>query len=95
MTEPSCAHGTSGTVLPGDTVGADLGRAVAARPDRAALVDVPSGRREELSRREGELLSHHDILNNGRSAKSSSHHSPSRWSPTPPSASYARIARPG
>nr|WP_202493827.1 linear/branched/unsaturated fatty acid:CoA ligase LbuL [Streptomyces sp. SID7813] len=29
----------------GDTVGANLGRAIAAHPDREALVDVPSGRR--------------------------------------------------
>ncbi|MER7841974.1 AMP-binding protein [Streptomyces sp. NPDC096040] len=41
----SYAHGTSGTVLLGDTVGANLDRAVAAWPDREALIDVPSGRR--------------------------------------------------
>ncbi|MEU8717987.1 AMP-binding protein [Streptomyces sp. NPDC048663] len=41
----SYAHGTSGTALLGDTIGANLGRAVAAWPDREALVDVPSGRR--------------------------------------------------
>ncbi|MBY8865499.1 AMP-binding protein [Streptomyces sennicomposti] len=41
----SYAHGTSGTTLLGDTIGANLGRAVAAWPDREALVDVPSGRR--------------------------------------------------
>ncbi|MFD8064522.1 AMP-binding protein [Streptomyces parvulus] len=42
---PSYAHGTSTTPLLGDTVGANLGRAIAAHPDREALVDVPSGRR--------------------------------------------------
>ncbi|MHB9858086.1 AMP-binding protein [Streptomyces sp. YIM S03343] len=41
----SYTHGTSRTVLLGDTIGADLARAVAAWPDREALVDVPSGRR--------------------------------------------------
>ncbi|MCX4765885.1 AMP-binding protein [Streptomyces sp. NBC_01275] len=41
----SYAHGTSGTALLGDTIGANLDRAVAAWPDREALVDVPSGRR--------------------------------------------------
>lgn len=41
----SYSHGTSGTSLLGDTIGADLDRAVAAWPDREALVDVPSGRR--------------------------------------------------
>lgn len=45
MSEPSYSHGTSGTPLLGDTIGANLGRAVAAWPDREALVDVPSGRR--------------------------------------------------
>ncbi|MEV0016406.1 linear/branched/unsaturated fatty acid:CoA ligase LbuL [Streptomyces tendae] len=48
MTEPqhlSYAHGTSTTALLGDTIGANLHRAVAAHPDREALVDVPSGRR--------------------------------------------------
>ncbi|MFI6662331.1 AMP-binding protein [Streptomyces sp. NPDC050523] len=45
MSELSYAHGTSGTVLLGDTIGANLDRAVAAWPDREALVDVPSGRR--------------------------------------------------
>ncbi|MET9825590.1 MULTISPECIES: linear/branched/unsaturated fatty acid:CoA ligase LbuL [unclassified Streptomyces] len=45
MTEPSYAHGTSTTPLLGDTVGANLARAIAAHPDREALVDVPSGRR--------------------------------------------------
>ncbi|QKW30055.1 AMP-binding protein [Streptomyces seoulensis] len=43
--EPSYAHGTGGTALLGDTIGANLDRAVAAWPDREALVDVPSGRR--------------------------------------------------
>ncbi|MEU6594230.1 AMP-binding protein [Streptomyces sp. NPDC046881] len=41
----SYTHGTSPTVLLGDTIGANLDRAVAAWPDREALVDVPSGRR--------------------------------------------------
>ncbi|MFG3105286.1 linear/branched/unsaturated fatty acid:CoA ligase LbuL [Streptomyces tendae] len=41
----SYAHGTSTTPLLGDTIGANLHRAVAAHPDREALVDVPSGRR--------------------------------------------------
>ncbi|NUS78912.1 MAG: AMP-binding protein, partial [Streptomyces sp.] len=41
----SYTHGTSGTSLLGDTIGANLDRAVASRPDREALVDVPSGRR--------------------------------------------------
>ncbi|MDQ1007491.1 fatty-acyl-CoA synthase [Streptomyces sp. V4I23] len=41
----SYAHGTSGTALLGDTIGANLDRAVAAWPDREALVDVASGRR--------------------------------------------------
>lgn len=48
MTEPqrlSYAHGTSTTPLLGDTIGANLDRAIAAHPDREALVDVPSGRR--------------------------------------------------
>ncbi|MFR0356288.1 AMP-binding protein [Streptomyces sediminimaris] len=45
MSELSYAHGTSGTVLLGDTIGANLDRAVAAWPDREVLVDVPSGRR--------------------------------------------------
>jgi fatty-acyl-CoA synthase len=43
--EPSYTHGTSATALLGATVGANLDRAVAARPDREVLVDVPSGRR--------------------------------------------------
>ncbi len=41
----SYAHGTSTTPLLGDTIGANLARAVAVWPDREALVDVPSGRR--------------------------------------------------
>ncbi|WP_435856325.1 AMP-binding protein [Streptomyces longwoodensis] len=41
----SYAHGTADTVLLGDTIGANLDRAVAAWPDREVLVDVPSGRR--------------------------------------------------
>ncbi|GAA4894784.1 AMP-binding protein [Streptomyces coeruleoprunus] len=41
----SYAHGTGGTPLLGDTIGANLARAVARFPDREALVDVPSGRR--------------------------------------------------
>jgi fatty-acyl-CoA synthase len=41
----SYTHGTSGTALLGDTIGANLDRAVAAWPEREALVDVPSGRR--------------------------------------------------
>ncbi|WP_443064843.1 AMP-binding protein [Streptomyces sp. NBC_00576] len=44
-TESSYTHGTSGTALLGDTIGANLDRTVAAWPDREALVDVPSGRR--------------------------------------------------
>jgi fatty-acyl-CoA synthase len=43
--EPSYAHGTGSTPLLGDTIGRNLGRAVAAHPGREALVDVPSGRR--------------------------------------------------
>ncbi|MFJ4342436.1 AMP-binding protein [Streptomyces sp. NPDC088915] len=43
--ELSYARGTSTTPLLGDTIGADLDRAVAAWPDREALVDVPTGRR--------------------------------------------------
>ncbi|GGU86373.1 AMP-binding protein [Streptomyces filipinensis] len=44
-TELSYTHGTSPAALLGDTIGANLDRAVAAWPDRDALVDVPSGRR--------------------------------------------------
>ncbi|MGV9313191.1 AMP-binding protein [Streptomyces sp. NPDC003691] len=38
-------HGTGGGPLLGDTIGRNLDRAVAAWPEREALVDVPSGRR--------------------------------------------------
>ncbi|MFB7600200.1 AMP-binding protein [Streptomyces sp. NPDC056160] len=41
----SYTHGTGDTPLLGDTIGANLDRAVAAWPDREVLVDVPSGRR--------------------------------------------------
>ncbi|MEU5089891.1 AMP-binding protein [Streptomyces sp. NPDC021356] len=41
----SYTHGTGDTALLGDTIGANLDRAVAAWPDREVLVDVPSGRR--------------------------------------------------
>ncbi|MFV6031532.1 AMP-binding protein [Streptomyces sp. NPDC056264] len=44
-TELAYAHGVSETPLLGDTIGANLDRAVAAWPDREALVDVPTGRR--------------------------------------------------
>lgn len=50
MSELSYTHGTSETVLLADTIGANLDRAVAAWPDREALVDVPSGRRWTYSR---------------------------------------------
>ncbi|MFB6848562.1 AMP-binding protein [Streptomyces sp. NPDC056373] len=56
----SYSHGTSGTALLGDTIGADLDRAVALWPDREALVDVPSGRRwtyAEFGAAVGELAS--------------------------------------
>ncbi|MEW2526516.1 AMP-binding protein [Streptomyces sp. NPDC047071] len=43
--ELSYAHGTSSVPLLGDTIGQNLDRAVAAWPDREALVDVPSGAR--------------------------------------------------
>ncbi|MFF2849099.1 AMP-binding protein [Streptomyces sp. NPDC058001] len=43
--ELSYTHGTSDTSLLGDTIGRNLDRAVAAFPDRDALVDVGSGRR--------------------------------------------------
>jgi len=43
--ELSYTHGTGPTALLGDTIGANLDRAVAAWPGREALVDVPSGRR--------------------------------------------------
>ncbi|MEV6394408.1 AMP-binding protein [Streptomyces sp. NPDC051907] len=41
----SYAHGTGETALLGDTIGGSLDKAVAAWPEREALVDVPSGRR--------------------------------------------------
>ncbi|MEV3855600.1 AMP-binding protein [Streptomyces sp. NPDC050095] len=44
-TRLSYTHGTSTTALIGDTIGANLQRAVDTWPDRDALVDVPSGRR--------------------------------------------------
>ncbi|MFE0332012.1 AMP-binding protein [Streptomyces sp. NPDC003753] len=44
-TELSYTHGTGTTPLLGDTIGANLDRAIAAYPDREALVDVESGRR--------------------------------------------------
>ncbi|MFE3635664.1 AMP-binding protein [Streptomyces sp. NPDC059168] len=43
--ELSYTHGTGHTALLGDTIGANLDRAVAAWPEREALVDVASGRR--------------------------------------------------
>ncbi|GAT83835.1 AMP-binding protein [Streptomyces sp. F-3] len=45
MSALSYAHGTSDVPLLGDTIGANLDRAVAAFGDREALVDIPSGRR--------------------------------------------------
>ena len=45
MTEFSYSSGTGDRPLLGDTIGANLDRAVAAHPDREALVDVPTGRR--------------------------------------------------
>ncbi|MFJ6985513.1 MULTISPECIES: AMP-binding protein [unclassified Streptomyces] len=48
--DPSYSHGTGPTALLGDTIGANLDRAVAAWPDREALVDVPSGRRWSYAR---------------------------------------------
>ncbi|MGW7493986.1 AMP-binding protein [Streptomyces luteogriseus] len=56
----SYSHGTGATALLGDTIGADLDRAVATWPDREALVDVPSGRRwtyAEFGAAVGELAS--------------------------------------
>ncbi|MEU9855487.1 AMP-binding protein [Streptomyces sp. NPDC047974] len=44
-TELSYAHGVADTPLLGDTIGADLDRAVAAWPAREALVDLADGRR--------------------------------------------------
>ncbi|WP_309096098.1 AMP-binding protein [Streptomyces sp.] len=46
----SYSHGTGTTPLLGDTIGANLDRAVAAWPDREALVDVVSGRRWTYAR---------------------------------------------
>ncbi|WP_194814640.1 AMP-binding protein [Nocardia sp. XZ_19_385] len=43
--QPSYASGVSEAPLLGDTIGANFDRAVAAFPNREALVDVPSGRR--------------------------------------------------
>ncbi|MFD9792223.1 AMP-binding protein [Streptomyces sp. NPDC059070] len=45
MTDLSYTHGTGATPLLGDTIGRDLGRAIAAHPDREVLVDLESGRR--------------------------------------------------
>ncbi|WP_328583933.1 AMP-binding protein [Streptomyces sp. NBC_00370] len=45
VTAASYTHGTGETPLLGDTIGANLDRAIEAFPDREALVDVPSGRR--------------------------------------------------
>ncbi|MFD6156765.1 AMP-binding protein [Nocardia sp. NPDC060256] len=45
MPNPSYASGASDTPLLGDTIGGNLDRAVAAFPDREALVDKPSDRR--------------------------------------------------
>ncbi|MFE7773240.1 AMP-binding protein [Streptomyces sp. NPDC057445] len=48
MTRPttvSYTHGTGTVALLGDTIGRNLDRAIAAHPEREALVDVPSGRR--------------------------------------------------
>ena len=42
---PAYASGTSQVPLLGDTIGANLDRAVAAHPDSDALVDCPTGRR--------------------------------------------------
>ncbi|MFI8214520.1 AMP-binding protein [Streptomyces sp. NPDC085932] len=46
----SYSHGTGTTALLGDTIGANLDRAVAAWPEREALVDVDSGRRWTYAR---------------------------------------------
>lgn len=45
MTELSYTCGPADTPLLGDTIGANLDRAVAAHPDREALIDRPTGRR--------------------------------------------------
>ncbi|MFI9333553.1 AMP-binding protein [Streptomyces althioticus] len=66
MTDLSYSHGTGATPLLGDTVGANLDRAVAAWPDREALVDVESGRRwtyAEFAEQVDELAS--ALLNSG------------------------------
>ncbi|MGW3474091.1 AMP-binding protein [Streptomyces althioticus] len=66
MTDLSYSHGTGATPLLGDTIGANLDRAVAAWPDREALVDVESGRRwtyAEFAERVDELAS--ALLNSG------------------------------
>ncbi|MFI9117382.1 AMP-binding protein [Streptomyces venezuelae] len=61
--ELSYAHGVSETPLLGDTIGDNLDRAVAAWPDREALVDLATGRRwtyaqfgAEVDRLAGSLL---------------------------------------
>ncbi|MCC9689019.1 AMP-binding protein [Streptomyces sp. MNU103] len=66
MTDLSYSHGTGATPLLGDTIGANLDRAVAAWPDREALVDVESGRRwtyAEFAEHVDELAS--ALLNSG------------------------------
>ncbi|MFF0212593.1 AMP-binding protein [Streptomyces althioticus] len=66
MTDLSYSHGTGATPLLGDTIGANLDRAVAAWPDREALVDVESGRRwtyAEFAEQVDELAS--ALLNSG------------------------------
>ncbi|MFE2387683.1 AMP-binding protein [Streptomyces althioticus] len=66
MTDLSYSHGTGATPLLGDTIGANLDRAVAAWPDREALVDVESGRcwtYAEFAERVDELAS--ALLNSG------------------------------
>ncbi|MCS0635387.1 AMP-binding protein [Streptomyces sp. LP05-1] len=45
MTTLSYAHGTGGSPLTADTIGAHLARTAARRPDGEALVDLASGRR--------------------------------------------------
>ncbi|MFJ8667071.1 AMP-binding protein [Streptomyces sp. NPDC093600] len=51
----SYERGTGTTELLGDTIGADLDRAVATWPDREALVDVPTGRRWTYARFGGDV----------------------------------------
>ncbi|WP_328535953.1 AMP-binding protein [Streptomyces sp. NBC_00344] len=46
----SYTHGTGSTELLGDTIGSNLDRAIAAFPEREALVDVASGRRWTYAR---------------------------------------------